>query len=50
MLTVVDGRTVARLDNQDLLHLVTGATIEDGTLELRARSTGARVFTFTYGA
>lgn len=50
MLTVVDGRTVARLDNQGLLHLVTGATIEDGTLELRARSTGARVFTFTYGA
>ena len=49
-LTVVNGRTVAMLANQDLLHLVTGTTIEDGTLVVRAETTGARFFTFTYGA
>jgi thiol-disulfide isomerase/thioredoxin len=49
-LTVVGGRTVAVLSNQDLLSLVTGPTVEDGTLTITARSAGARFFTFTYGA
>jgi thiol-disulfide isomerase/thioredoxin len=49
-LTVVDGRTVAVLRNQDLLSLLTGPTVEDGTLTVTARTAGARFFTFTYGA
>ena len=49
-LTVVGGRTVARLATQDLLHLLTGVTVEDGTLTITARSAGARFFTLTYGA
>jgi thiol-disulfide isomerase/thioredoxin len=49
-LTVVNGRTVAVLGKQDLLHLLTGSTIEDGTLTVTAVQPGARFFTFTYGA
>lgn len=49
-LTVVNGRTVAVLGNQDLLHLVTGTTVEDGTLTITTTQAGARFFTFTYGA
>jgi thiol-disulfide isomerase/thioredoxin len=49
-LTVVNGRTVAVLGKQDLLHLITGTTIEDGTLTVTAVQPGARFFTFTYGA
>jgi len=49
-LTVVAGRTVAVLGSQDLLHLVTGPALGDGTIRITARTTGARFFTFTYGA
>jgi hypothetical protein len=47
---VVNGRTVAVLGNQDLLHLISGPAIEDGTLTMTAQTAGARLFTFTYGA
>ena len=49
-LTVEAGRTVARLSKQDLLHLVTGSDIGDGTLTIKARTPGARFFTYTFGA
>ncbi len=49
-LTEVDGRTVAVLRSDDLLHLLTGPAVADGTLRLSARTAGARLFTFTYGA
>ncbi len=49
-LTVENGRTVARLANQDLLHLLTGTTVEDGTLAVTATTAGARFFTYTFGA
>ncbi|MCU1593069.1 MAG: cytoChrome c biosis protein transrane region [Frankiales bacterium] len=49
-LTVVAGRTVATLANQDLLHLITGPAVEDGLLKVTAETTGARFFTLTYGA
>jgi thiol-disulfide isomerase/thioredoxin len=49
-LTVVNGRTVAVLGQQDLLHLLTGPTLQDGTLTITAVRPGARFFTFTYGA
>ena len=49
-LTVRSGRTVAVLTNQDLLHLVTGSALEEGTLAVTATTTGARLFTLTYGA
>jgi thiol-disulfide isomerase/thioredoxin len=48
-LTEVGGRTVAVLKADDLLHLLTGPTLGDGTLRLTARTAGARFFTFTYG-
>jgi thiol-disulfide isomerase/thioredoxin len=49
-LTVVNGRTVAVLAKQDLLHLITGPEVTNGTLQLTALSDGARFFTFTYGS
>ena len=49
-LTVLNGRTVAVLGKQDLLHLVTGTTVENGALTVRARTAGARFFTYTFGA
>ncbi len=49
-LLMKDGRTVAVLSQDDLLHLVTGPGVLDGRLALTARTAGARLFTFTYGA
>jgi thiol-disulfide isomerase/thioredoxin len=49
-LTEVGGRTVATLKADDLLHLITGSALGDGTLQLTAQTAGARFFTFTYGA
>ncbi|MGB8650111.1 MAG: redoxin family protein [Mycobacteriales bacterium] len=48
-LTLSGGRTVVVLRSQDLLHLVTGTSVQDGTLRVTARTAGARFFTFTYG-
>ncbi len=46
----VGGRTVVVLRSDDLLHLLTGPDVGDGTLRLAAKTAGARIFTFTYGA
>jgi thiol-disulfide isomerase/thioredoxin len=45
-----NGRTVAVLTKDDLLHLITGASLEPGVLRITAQSDGAQFFTFTYGA
>ncbi len=49
-ITEVNGRTVAMLTNEDLLHLITGPAVASGTLKITARTAGAQFFTFTYGA
>ena len=49
-LRVEGGRTVVTVANDDLLHLLTGPAVADGVLRLTARTAGARLFTFTYGA
>jgi len=45
-----DGRTVLRVDTDDLAHLLTGPAVADGELTLVAVGRGARLFTFTFGA
>jgi len=44
------GHTVVEVGRDDLFHLLTGPAVGDGTLRLTARTTGARLFTLTYGA
>jgi thiol-disulfide isomerase/thioredoxin len=48
-LRAVGGRTVVVVGQEDLFHLLTGPAVAEGTLRLTARTSGVRLFTFTYG-
>ena len=50
LLATADGRTVLRIDDDDLRHVLTGPAVEGGELTLVADGAGARLFAFTFGA
>ena len=49
VVATADGRTVLRVDDDDLRHVLTGPDVADGELTLVSSGAGARLFAFTFG-